>query len=407
MATYIHYERFCSKCKRYYKEKIKNCPKCSGELKNVNRWFVTFRAVEFGEPKQKKLGSFNTKGDAEQAYIQYTIGDKSVQSSYTFEMLAYEVVERHRTESKSSSYVAYKNLLFNRLKKLLKLQVRNISEKDLKLIYNDIKESNYSANSKRATWGALGHALYYAYIRKSIDAPYKAYKKFKCFKAPTLKKASWTVDEWKTFISTIYKMYSEEKEKAGANWKNSPALKHYIFYVFYNYLITMGNRRGEALALRVNKLDFTTKTALIDESITFELLPEERAKGMTYKATDRKNHKALVESIPNKLCVLLQEYIDVMGLKKNDFLFLKDAPFSHQTVARSLDYYIKQANVPRITPHQFRHTLASIVFATGDSKIEDAYVVANRLGHDVKYTLDTYGDLYRDRENEILNGLNL
>ena len=76
----------------------------------------------------------------------------------------------------------------------------------------------------------------------------------------------------------------------------------------------MGNRRGEALALRVKKIDFKNKTILIDESITFEILPEERKKGLTYKTTDRKNPRALVESIPDTLCEMLQEYITTLNL---------------------------------------------------------------------------------------------
>jgi integrase len=407
MATYIHYERFCSACKRYYEGKLKECPKCNGAVKNVNKWYVTFRAEEFGQNKQKKLGAFTTKSEAELAYMQYSVGDKTPTSSYTFEMLALEVIERHKTENKSSSYLAYRNLLFNRLKPLLKMQVKNINEKTLRAVYNDIKTSTYAPNSKRATWGALGHALYYAYIRKNIDTPYKAYKKFKTFKSPTVKKISWSIEDWKKFNNTLYNLYITEKAKAGDDWLKTEACKHYLFYVFFNYLVNMGNRRGEVLALRVCKINFKNQTVTIDESITFEILPEERIKGMSYSITDRKNHKVLVETMPTKLSEMLQEYISTMKLKPNDFMFFRDAPLSQQMISRALDYYIKLAAVPRITIHQFRHTLASIIFATGSSKIEDAYVVANRLGHDVKYTLDTYGDLYKERECEILENLGL
>ena len=123
MASYIHYERFCSSCKRYFEGKLKDCPKCNGQVKTVNKWFVTFRSEELGKVKQKKLGAFTTKSDAEQAYMQYCIGEKTPTSAYTFEILATEVVERHKTENKSSSYLAYRNMLFNRLNKLLKLVI--------------------------------------------------------------------------------------------------------------------------------------------------------------------------------------------------------------------------------------------------------------------------------------------
>ena len=60
------------------------------------------------------------------------------------------------------------------------------------------------------------------------------------------------------------------------------------------------------------------------------------------------------------------------------------------------------AGMKRITPHRLRHTHATIIFSSGASIAEDAYIVAHRLGHSVKYSLDTYGDLYKEREKEVL-----
>lgn len=51
---------------------------------------------------------------------------------------------------------------------------------------------------------------------------------------------------------------------------------------------------------------------------------------------------------------------------------------------------------------RFSHTHATNIFSTGASKAEDAYIVVQRLGHSVKYSLDTYGDLYKEREKEVL-----
>jgi integrase len=136
-------------------------------------------------------------------------------------------------------------------------------------------------------------------------------------------------------------------------------------------------------------------------------MSNERKKGKVFVLTDRKNHKALLETIPDKLITLLKDYIEYFDLKENDLLFFKKSPIPPETLRRNFDKYIKLAGVPRITPHQFRHTLASVIFASGNSKIEDAYVVAQRLGHNVKYTLDTYGSLFKEREIDIMNNLDL
>lgn len=164
----------------------------------------------------------------------------------------------------------------------------------------------------------------------------------------------------------------------------------------------MANRKGEATALRVKKIDFENHTVLIDENITTKLTPEERGKGKTYSITDRKTHNALTEDIPEALEPLLKEYIQTFKLKANDFMFFKSHPLPPQTIRYTMDKYITLAGVKRITPHQFRHTHATIIFSTGASKAEDAYIVAHRLGHSVKYSLDTYGDLYKEREKEVL-----
>lgn len=403
MASYIHYERFCSACKRYFEGKLKECPKCKGQVKTINKWFVKFRTEEFGKTIQKKLGAYPTKSDAELAYMQYSLGDKKLTSSYTFEHLVAEVLEREKSQNKTSSYISYKSIYFNRLKQLMPMKVTKITQKELKLIYDNLKTSNYSPYTQKATWGALGHALAYAYNHKGIDAPYRAYKTFKRI-SPTLhKKPSWTAEEAKKFLSTIYNEFEKTK---GDNWKENPiAVKHYVFYVLFSYLYYMANRRGEVIALKVDKIDFVNNIVVIDENISHKVLPEQRKKGISYITTDRKNHQVLTEQMPNVLADILKKYIKDMKLKPKDYLFFKDEPINPEKIRRKMKEYCILANVRIMTPHQFRHTHASIIFASGQSKIEDAYVVANRLGHSVKYTLDTYGSLYKEREADIINNL--
>lgn len=404
MATYIHYERFCSACKRYYEGKIKECPKCSGAVKNVNKWYVTFRAEEFGQNKQKKLGAFLTKNDAEQAYMQYTLGDKTPTFSYTFEMLALEVLAKEKSENKTSSYVAYKSIYFGRLSNLLKIKVSKITATELKIVYDNLKASKYSQYTQKATWGALGHALAFASNHKGIDAPYRAYKTFKRI-SPTLnKKPAWTANEARIFLNTILNEYEKAKQSSD-NEQDKTAITHYIFYVLFSYMYYMANRRGEVIALKVNKINFNTNTVIIDENISHKVLPEQRAKGITHITTDRKNHKVLTSHIPPVLVAILKEYIKKFNLKPNDYLFFKDKPINPEMIRRKMAIYVKLAGVPPMTPHQFRHTHASIIFASGKSKVEDAYVVANRLGHSVKYTLDTYGSLYKEREKDIIDNI--
>jgi len=366
---------------------------------------VQFRAVEYGEYKQKKLGAYTSKKEAERAYLEYESGIKRRENpiGITFGELCDEVLRQIKAECKTSSWVAARGIYGTRLSFLRNLRLTEIEKSTLLKCRKQITDGNTAERTNAETWAYLGRALRYASLEYDIDRPYKDFKRIKTLKKPKTKKEAWTIEEWQKFNATVKDCYESAKEAAGEEWTADPtARKHYIYYVFFNYLFYMANRKGEATALRVKKIDFENHTVLIDESVTNKLTPEERGKGKTYVITDRKTHNALTEDIPEALEPLLKEYIQTFKLKGNDFMFFKSHPLPPQTIRYTMDKYITLAGVKRITPHQFRHTHATIIFSSGNSKTEDAYIVAHRLGHSVKYSLDTYGDLYKEREKEVL-----
>lgn len=407
MASYLHYERYCPKCAKYLTEKRVLCPKCRSELKSVNKWYVRFRALEYGEYKQKKLGAYNSKKEAERAYLEYESGIKRRENpvGITFGEVCNEVLRQIKAECKTSSWVAARGIFEVRFETLQKKRIVDIDKFTILNFRKALTSGSYSERTNSSTWSYFGRVLRYASLEYNIDRPYKEFQKIKRIKTPKTKKEAWTVEDWQKFNATVKDCYESAKKTAGDDWtENITARKHYIYYVFFNYLFYMANRKGEATALKVKKIDFENHTVLIDENVTTKLTPEERAKGITYAITDRKTHDTLNEDIPEALEPLLKEYIATFNLKANDFMFFKSRPLASQSLRREMDKYIKIAGVKRITPHQFRHTHATIIFSTGESKAEDAYIVAHRLGHSVKYSLDTYGDLYKEREKEVLKG---
>ena len=324
MATYIHYERYCPSCKQYFKEKRLTCPKCRGELKSVNRWYVTFRAVEYGKYKQKKLGAYSSKKEAERAYMEFESGVKRRENpiGITFGEICDEVLRQIKAECKSSSWVAARGIFEIRFKALRKKRIIDIDKFTILDFRKALTSGEYSERTNSSTWSYFGRILRYASLEYNIDKPYKEFQKIKRIKTPKTKKEAWTVEEWQTFNATVKRCYEEAKKSAGDKWTENPvARKHYIFYVFFNYLFYMANRKGEATALKVKKIDFENHTVLIDENITYKVTPEERGAGKTYAITDRKTHDALTEDIPEVLEPLLKEYIATFKLKANDFMF--------------------------------------------------------------------------------------
>lgn len=410
MASYIHYEKYCNICRKYFTKKYKVCSKCGAALENINKWYITFRCVELGKEKQKKLGAFDTKKEAEEAYQEYCFRPKLAIINVSVDELVREMEESIKAQNKPSTLFNFRNA-YNRLPQIHKLQVRNIKRTDLIKLYDNLKKSDYAQNTKHNTWRVLGQILSYASLEKGIDGPHHEYQKIKRISRGQVKKDAWTKEHWTKFITTVYDTLAsaknEPQSKSRDNLRTCSYSRHYVFYVLFNWLFYMGNRRGEAMAVKVGKIDFEKKTVLIDENISYKVMSKEREKGKVFVLTDRKNHKPLLETIPDKLVTLLKDYIEYFGLKENDLLFFKKSPIPPETLRRKFDEYIELAGVPRITPHQFRHTLASVIFASGNSKIEDAYVVAQRLGHNVKYTLDTYGSLFKEREIDIMNNLDL
>lgn len=73
-------------------------------------------------------------------------------------------------------------------------------------------------------------------------------------------------------------------------------------------------------------------------------------------------------------------------------------------VTRMLDKYSNNAKLKRITPHNFRHSHASLLINMGESII----MVFKRLEHsNIEQTLNTYSHLMPNQEFEMVEKLNI
>ena len=62
---------------------------------------------------------------------------------------------------------------------------------------------------------------------------------------------------------------------------------------------------------------------------------------------------------------------------------------------------IKESGVKRIRVHDLRHSHASMLIELGFSPLE----IANRLGHEVETTLNTYAHLYLNKQTKLAERL--
>ena len=153
---------------------------------------------------------------------------------------------------------------------------------------------------------------------------------------------------------------------------------------------------GEMEALRGHRLDFLRRRALIAASVT-------PFKGvMTFKPTKGDERREV--PLPRFLLEALAQ--DIAGKAPSDLVFngMRGAALRYPVFQRgALNQACKQLSIPRLTPHERRHTAASVAIASG----ADVKVVQQMLGHkSATMTLDQYGHLLGDRLDVVADAMN-
>ena len=147
-----------------------------------------------------------------------------------------------------------------------------------------------------------------------------------------------------------------------------------------------GLRWGEAVALRVRDLDLLRRRLTVNENAV--------RVGATIVVGTPKSHKARSVPLPRALLELLARQCE--GKTRDDLLFPSGAG-GHQQQSNSTRGWWHQAvagsGVPRVTPHDLRHTAASLAVSAG----ANVKAVQRILGHaSAAMTLDVYADLFSD-----------
>lgn len=150
--------------------------------------------------------------------------------------------------------------------------------------------------------------------------------------------------------------------------------------VIYTLMYT-GMRRGELCALKWSKVDFKKNRVLIDAGVTYT-----KETGTVYGQTKTGNVRYI--SIPPALVTMLKEYRKWYTLERfrlcgawenNDYIFCRrlGAVMAPTDVNLLVSRFCEAHELPHIHPHQFRHTAASLMIASGT----DVVTVADVLGH--------------------------
>lgn len=152
-------------------------------------------------------------------------------------------------------------------------------------------------------------------------------------------------------------------------------------------------RKSEVLALQWKDIDFFNKELNVNKTVAID-----EHKNIIIQSTKTSSSNRTISLDTETLAILndwrIQQKMNYFKLGYNTssgdqyvFTSLKNTLYTPNTVNDWLRYILKKYNLPRITPHGFRHTHASLLFEAGES----IKVVQERLGHkNSKVTLDIY-----------------
>lgn len=235
----------------------------------------------------------------------------------------------------------------------------------------------------------------------------------------TTQVATYLTDKNGTVFCTIW---SEQEF-----WKVHAQMDEKLYRYFFLFMYLMGTRKGEALALTWQDVDFERQEVRINKSlnrkrpqqgedIVLAENPTPSSMGWhilnsrSYEITTPKNITSnrkvwMTELVVKALKELREESEHDYDFAETDFVFGGKLPLSDQTVRRRMDQYADKAGVKRIRVHDLRHSHASLVISKG-LKIEDLILLSKRLGHrDVKETLNTYSHLFPNAQKKILESI--
>lgn len=197
------------------------------------------------------------------------------------------------------------------------------------------------------------------------------------------------VDQAKTNFLTI-----EELDRLLKTTKEHANITTYTLFLLLAYT---GLRRGEALGLQWNDIDFDNKTLTVERTRDF--------RGVTPPKTQNSYRTIIIDDLLIKQLKKYKTWCKSTMLKygkrfREDthilLSFQSGTPLAPNTIIYSLRKMIELAKVSDITPHGFRHTHATILINQG----VNVKVIAERLGNTPAMIFDVYGHTFKEMEQD-------
>lgn len=203
-----------------------------------------------------------------------------------------------------------------------------------------------------------------------------------------------------------------DSEKEAEYWrKHSGSLLQWKTLV--NFMIVTGMRRGELVGLQWGDLDKKNMILRISRNITIDTSNKEEKeskKKIHVGATKGKRIRKIpvTRHLVNLLDELKVERTEYYGEEpgKGDYIFCRDKepslPLYPTEPTRMVKKYIRRHGLPNVSPHDLRHTAATLAIQSG-ANIKEVQAL---LGHkDASTTLQFYAGISEKTRRETIEGI--
>lgn len=196
------------------------------------------------------------------------------------------------------------------------------------------------------------------------------------------------------------------------NYYNKDELKKFLAaakdtdlkkYTLFRLLAYSGIRAGECLALTWHDLDYKNNTIAINKTYAktnngIKIQTPKTKASIRKISLDIETIQVLKEWQLEQRKQLLKVGINAMNKQQLIFSNNKNGFIANETVRLAIHQIAKKAGIHLITTHGFRHTHATLLFASG----MDIKQVQARLGHSkVQTTLNIYTHAMKDKQDKI------
>ncbi|KMT32935.1 site-specific integrase [Melissococcus plutonius] len=350
--------------------------------------FTSYIGVDYVTGKQINTTrrGFKTKKEAQQSLNNLLANPKETikQKSYTFAEMYELWFEVYQTTVKETTYLQTDSRVKNHVLPVLG---------DIKLDRLDLRTAQKIVNIWAKKFDMYVVLLQYAvkvydYANRLeiIDTnPFRKVIKPKKLAVSKKRKIKfYTKTELELFLNATL-----EKNKLMP--ENCTVGKYYTEFdiAIFRLLAFSGCRIGEICALNWNDIDFGKKTVTIDKNLS----RTNKGYDVSTTKTDRSNRMITLDdktlSTLKRWKFRQKELLFKNGITKINFIFTNayGSMCCGSDVYKRSNQIARDANLPNIGCHGFRHTHATILFEAGVPAKE----VQNRLGHkDVTMTLNIY-----------------